>query len=117
MPTGVLCPYLDNKGPELNARGPELAAGSLSGTIMVCFVCMVAFIIALLCGSGRLTKVGDDLPPVSLPSPSHLPPISLPSPSQGAAGVFFAIYFLYVAYEFLASIEGDHIVQVRGKAS
>jgi len=85
MPTGVLCPYLDNKGPELNARGPELAAGSLSGTIMVCFVCMVAFIIALLCGSGRLTK--------------------------GAAGVFFAIYFLYVAYEFLASIEGDHIVQ------
>ena len=79
MPTGVLCPFLDNKGPELNAKGPELAAGSLEGTVVVCYFCFFVFTIALVCGQNRLTRC--------------------------AAIVFLGIYVSYVTYEALAAYD------------
>ena len=75
----LLCPFIDSKGPELNAKGPELSAGSLAGTVVMCFLCFVFFITALVLGRGYLRR--------------------------SAAVAFLLLYVLYAAYEVVAAYE------------
>ena len=72
MPTGIVrsCPYLVG-------GAPEKVAGSLAGTIIVTFFCILVFVVTLLACRLRIPK--------------------------RPAAAFFAIYVVYVGYEVVAT--------------
>ena len=72
MPTGLGCPYLASANPPAASQ-----SGSLQGTVVVVFFCMLVFVLSLVYGHLHL-RVG---------------------PAIG----FFAVYILYAAYQVVAS--------------
>ena len=63
--------------PYLSGGAPEKVAGSLAGTVIVVFFCIAAFVATLITCRLRIPK--------------------------RPAALFFVIYFVYVAYEVLAT--------------
>ena len=72
MPTGLGCPYLASSTPPAASL-----SGSLQGTVVVVFGCIMLFVGSLACGRMRL--------------------------GRGPAAGFFGVYVLYVTYEIAAT--------------